>query len=242
MVAAALVSAHTPLTPAVLTVRRMNREAQELALPHAVHRIEDAAGLVARTDIPAGEVIRREPWLVDVAPAGGDVARARYFIPDGMRLVGVRVDSPGAVSSAEGLDVTLLVTPAGAQAMNLAKGAGGRVDLSLNPPSPQVVKLPPISSQEFTGLAREKGGESRCLQPLSWRCSGPRAAAGAPRSPSTWPTGWPPPGSGWRWWTWPSSAHSPCWSGPSPLWALELPPPARDFITGAHTWKVGMRS
>ena len=208
MVAAVPVSAHTPLTPAVLTARRMNREAQELALPHAVHRIEDAAGLVARTDIPAGEVIRREPWLVDVAPAGGDVARARYFIPDGMRLVGVRVDSPGAVSrkvgpgdrvdvvftsldngtggvyaatilqgvevfsvepagkgtsaegSVEGLDVTLLVTPAGAQALNLAKGAGGRVDLSLNPLSPQVVRLPPTSPLEFTGLAREKGGKS----------------------------------------------------------------------------------
>lgn len=92
------VPAHTPLTAAMLTVRRVNREALESVAPRAVQRVEDAVGLITRLDLGAGEVIRREPWQVVVVPEGADPELARYRVPEGMRLASVRVDTQGGVA------------------------------------------------------------------------------------------------------------------------------------------------
>lgn len=92
------VSAHTVLTAEMLTVRHVNREALEAIAPRAIQRIEDAVGLVTRVNLAAGEVVQRDPRRLNVLPEGADMTKARYWVPDDMRLVGVRVDIPGAVT------------------------------------------------------------------------------------------------------------------------------------------------
>lgn len=98
VVATADIPAHTPLTADKLAVRQVNRDAAATMAGDAVDNMADAVGLVSRMDIPAGEVIRRAPWLVSATPDGADPALPRYQIPDGMRLAGLRVDGPGAVA------------------------------------------------------------------------------------------------------------------------------------------------
>ena len=95
--AAAAIPAHTALTTDRLSLRPVNRAAAEAVLPRAYHSVAEAVGLVTRVDIAAGDVIRREPYLLAVAPAGG-AGRASYAIPNGLRLAAVRLDTPAAVS------------------------------------------------------------------------------------------------------------------------------------------------
>lgn len=121
------IPAHTPLSANLLTIRHVNREALAVTAPTAAQRIEDAVGLVTRMNIGAGEVIRREPWMLDVAPAGlrSDSPSAR--LPDGMRLVGIRVDIPGAVTgwiaAGDRVDVIYTLRSGGtAQAETIVQG------------------------------------------------------------------------------------------------------------------------
>jgi pilus assembly protein CpaB len=97
VVTTTMVPAHTPLTADMLEQRTVHRAALETLAGGAVQTIDDAVGLVTRMDLPAGEVIRQAPWQVTAVPEGADPSAARYHLPEGMRLTGLRLDSQAAV-------------------------------------------------------------------------------------------------------------------------------------------------
>lgn len=97
VVTATAVPAHTALTREMLTLRQVNRSTLAITAGNAVGRIEDAVGLATRVDLPAGEVVRKDPRLLQVLPQGADPSAPRYQIPEGMRLAGLRLDREGAV-------------------------------------------------------------------------------------------------------------------------------------------------
>jgi pilus assembly protein CpaB len=117
VVTTAPVPAHTVLSRELLATRQVSRDALGVLAADAVLRLDDAIGLVARVDLPAGEVVRKDPRQVVVLPEGADAAIARYRIPEGLRLDAVRLDAPGAVAGhlrpGDHVDVIYTAKPAG---------------------------------------------------------------------------------------------------------------------------------
>ncbi|HYG59554.1 MAG TPA: Flp pilus assembly protein CpaB [Symbiobacteriaceae bacterium] len=116
------IPANMPLTPDKLTLRKVNRETLALIAPDAYTNMEDAANLVSRMDIPPGEIVRKVPWMVTVLPSDADLDLARFYVPSDMRLVGLRVDFPGAavglIAPGDRVDVIFTARAAGTEAVS----------------------------------------------------------------------------------------------------------------------------